>query len=40
MYGSTIAVIASVWNLAPKGQGGASYCEGSVNPCVQEALLF
>jgi len=40
IYESTSAVVASVWVLAPEGQGGSSYYKGSVNSCVQEALLF
>jgi len=40
IYGSTGAVVASVWVSAPEGQGGSSYYKGSVNSCVEEALLF
>lgn len=40
IYRSTGAVVASVWVSAPEGQGGLSYYKGSVNSCVQEALLF
>ena len=37
---STSAVVANLWVMAHEGQGEASYYEGSVNPCVHEALLF
>jgi len=40
IYGNTSAVVASVWVSAPKGHVGSSYCKGSVDSCVQEALLF
>jgi len=40
IYGSTSAVVASVWVSALEGRSRSSYCKGSVNSCVQEAWLF
>jgi len=40
IYGSAGAVVASVWFWAPEGQDGSSFYKGSVNSCVQEALLI